>query len=99
MSSSSIFDLSDVRKPIVDLSLLEGYVLKWNKISKKWQLMQDNEGLSSNIDSSRIENGNIVKSVIDTTNKIPLTKIDGFTLNGSGKIPLNGGGGDIKFKY
>ena len=92
MSNSTIFDLSDVRKPIVPLSVLEGYILKWNNISKKWQLMQDNQGIGSDVDSARIENGNIVKSVIDLSTKIPLTKIDGFTLDGNGKIPVSGGG-------
>ena len=75
MSNSTIFDLSDVRKPIVPLSVLEGYILKWNNISKKWQLMQDNQGIGSDVDSARIENGNIVKSVIDLSTKIPLTKL------------------------
>ena len=92
MSNSKIFDLSDVRKPVVELDLLEGYILKWNKISKKWQLMQDDQGISSDVDTSQIENGSIVKSVIDLNNKIPLSKINGFTLDGNGKIPLEGGG-------
>ena len=89
-TGSSIFDLADVFAPLGDLTNFENYVLKWNPADKRFELKEDNIGMSGLVNSSQVMDGTIVDADISTNALIQVSKIDGYS-GGLGKLKVSGG--------
>lgn len=89
-ADSSIFDLSNISRPVGDLANFENHVLKWNEVDEKFELKEDSKGAEGPVTSADVLDGTITDADISANAKIQISKIDGYT-GGLGKLKETGG--------
>ena len=90
-SESSVFDLSDIKKPESELGGHEGDVLKWSVDKESWELASDNKGsIQGEVTSEDILDGEVTNVDLSDSSPIQISKISGFS-GDIGKLETRGG--------